>query len=159
MCNWHTKKIAKLANHHTALLYALKDDSAKYFWSCIYFSLFFAHWNMWNNINHWHKNTQLELFWTLLSCNYNTTISLKTNWSITSLTSWKIDFAETTKLGGWLVFSLGFAHVPLGWLINTQMCHAYFQVNTFRLQANSKMWWYGTNSNNNDLLNLYLRKV
>ena len=77
--------------------------------------LYFAHWNMWNNINHWHKNTQLELFLTLLSCNYNTTISITTNISITwtlpmmspALTSWSIDFAETAKLGGWLVFSLG----------------------------------------------------
>ena len=68
-----------------------------------------------NNINHWHKNTQLELFLTLLSCNYNSTISIKTNRSKTwtlpmmspALTSWKIDYAETTKLGDWLVFSLG----------------------------------------------------
>ena len=60
----------------------LKEGSAGYFWSCI-FVFFIAHWNMWNNINHWHKNTQLELFWTLLSCNYNTTISIKTNRSIT----------------------------------------------------------------------------
>ena len=60
----------------------------------------------------------------------------------------------------WLIGILpGFAHVPLGWVINTQMCHAYFQVNKFRLQANIKMWRYGTNSNNNDLLNLHLRKV
>ena len=36
-----------------------------------------------NNINHWHKNTQLELFLTLLSCNYNSTISIKTNRSKT----------------------------------------------------------------------------
>ena len=95
--------------------YTLKEASAGYFWSCI-FVFFIAHWNMWNNINHWHKNTQLELFLTLLSCNYNTTISIKTNRSKTwtlpmmspALTSWKIDYAETTKLGGWLVFSLGF---------------------------------------------------
>ena len=68
-----------------------------------------------NNINHWHKNTQLELFLTLLSCNYDSTISIKTNRSTTwtlpmmspALTSWKIDYAETTKLGDWLVFSLG----------------------------------------------------
>ena len=92
----------------------LKEDSAGYFWSCI-FVFFIAHWNMSNNINHWHKNTQQELFLTLLSCNYNTTISIKTNRSKTwtlpmmspALTSWKIDYAETTKLGGWLVFSLG----------------------------------------------------
>ena len=93
---------------------SLKEESAGYFWSCI-FVFFIAHWTMWNNINHWHKNAQLELFLTLLSCNYNTTISIKTNRSKTwtlpmmspALTSWKIDYAETTKLGGWLVFSLG----------------------------------------------------
>ena len=55
---------------------ALKDDSAGYFWSCI-FVFFIAHRNMSYNINHWYKNTQLELFLTLLSCNYNTTISIK----------------------------------------------------------------------------------
>ena len=144
----------------------LKEDSAGYFWSCI-FVFFIAHWNMWNNINHWHKNTQLELFLTLLSCNYNTTISIKTNRSKTWDSSDDVTSADQLKdrlcrnnKARWLIGILpGFAHVPLGWLINTQMCHAYFKVNTFRLQANSKMWWYGTNSNNNDLLNLYLRKV
>ena len=30
----------------------------------------------------------------------------------------------------------------------------YFQINTFRLQANSKMWWYGSNWDNTDLLNV-----
>ena len=87
---------------------------AGYLWSCI-FVFFIAHWNMWNSINHWHKNTQLDLFLTLLSCNHDTTISINTNISMTwtlpmmspALTSWNIDFAETTKLGGWLVFSRG----------------------------------------------------
>ena len=76
------------------------------------------------------------------------------------LTSWNIDFVETTKLGGWLAFSLCwplFAHVPLGWLINTQMCPAYLQANTFRLQVSSKMWC--TNWDNKDILNLYLSEV
>ena len=72
------------------------------------------------------------------------------------LTSWNIDLVETTKLGGILPW---FAHVPLGWPMNTQVCHAYFQVNTFRLQANSKIWWYGTNWDKTGLLNLYLSKV
>ena len=114
-----TRDINRSIHQKTAIsafdaIYCLKECSAGYFWSCI-FVFFIAHWNMWNNINHWHKNTQLELFLTLLSCNYNTTISIKTNRSITwtlpmmlpALTSWKIDYAETTKLGGWLVFSLG----------------------------------------------------
>ena len=109
--NWEYEQTENiiLVCHQFSML--LKDDSAAYFRSCI-FVFFIAHWNMWNNINHWHKNTQLELFLTLLSCNYNTTISIKTNISITwtlpmmspALTSWKIDFAETTKLGGWLDF-------------------------------------------------------
>ena len=105
---------------------ALKEDSAGYFWSCI-FVFFIALLNMWNNINHWHKNTQLELFLTLLSCNYNTTISIKTNRSKTwtlpmmspALTSWKIDYAETTKLGGWLVFSLTLNYLWSCWLISS----------------------------------------
>ena len=115
-----TKRVFQIRYHaflHELTCYGsctLKEGSAGYFWSCI-FVFFIAHWNMWNNINHWHKNTQLKLFLTLLSCNYNTTISIKTNRSITwtlpmmspALTSWKIDYAETTKLGGWLVFSLG----------------------------------------------------
>ena len=105
---------------HYLLCVHLKDDCWIF---SVMFSLLHIEIIMWNNINHWHKNTQLELFVTLLSCNYNTTISIKTNRSISiktnrsitwtlpmmspSRTSWNIDIAETTKLGGWLVFSLG----------------------------------------------------
>ena len=74
------------------------------------------------------------------------------------LTSWNI-LCRNNK-ARWLIGILTyFAQVSFGWFINTQMCHAYFQVNTFGEQASSKMWLYDTNWDNKDLLNLYLRKI